>query len=304
MAKYRKIETRIWNDGKFCDLSDDGKLLFFFLLTHPHLTALGAMRISVAGMAGELNWTLERLSKALGEAFRKGLVKYDEKALFLWLPNFLKYNPPESPNVVKSWEQSLDYLPECHLKQQLISHVKSRVESLSGGFREALGEAFRKSMANQEQEQEQEQKQDQEPKQEQEQKEFKINVVEHLNTTSVDRKSALNAVVEIPLTNHQNFLIFQKHIDEWQLLYPAVDVVQELRNIRGWNLSNPKKRKTKSGILNHINAWLSKVQNQSNSNINNRSPPFQKNISSHNRQVCEDWLRESESQIIDGEIIK
>jgi hypothetical protein len=155
MSKYRKIETRIWNDKKFNALSDDGKLLFFFLLTHPHLISLGAMRISILGLAGELNWNEGRLSKAFQEVLSKGIVRYDERALFLWLPNFLRYNIPESPNVVKSWSHLLDYLPECELKNELITHARARVESLSPGFREALAEAFRKAMPNQEQEQEQ-----------------------------------------------------------------------------------------------------------------------------------------------------
>jgi hypothetical protein len=305
MARYRKVDTRIWNDEKFCALSDDAKLLFFFLLTHPHLTALGAMRISVAGMAGELNWSSERLSIALREVFQKSIVKYDEKALFLWLPNFLKYNPPESPNVVKSWSLSLDYLPECTLKKALINQVISRVERLSIGFREALGEAFRKGMPYQEQEHKQEQKQKQ--KQEQKQESLNIKVVENITVSGAERKNALGAVVEIPLNSGENFLIFQNQVEEWQTLYPAVNILQELRNIRGWNISNPKRRKTKAGILNHITAWLSKVQNASHQTIHSRSPPKQfssHNLQEFNQQVCENWLKESESKTYEGEIVK
>jgi hypothetical protein len=56
MARYRKIDPRIWNDQKFRELSDDAKIVFFLLLTHPHMTALGAMRATVAGLAAELGW--------------------------------------------------------------------------------------------------------------------------------------------------------------------------------------------------------------------------------------------------------
>lgn len=158
MARYRKIDTRIWNDQKFNELSNDGKLAFFLLLTHPHLTSLGAMRASIPGLASELHWPLDRLKKALAEGFLKKMVYYDETASFIWLPNFLKYNQPESPNVVRSWEQSLDYLPECPLKTALITHINHFMESLSDTFKEALPKAFDKGMPNQEQEQEQEQK--------------------------------------------------------------------------------------------------------------------------------------------------
>lgn len=35
MARYRKIDPRIWNDAKFSHLSNDAKLLFIYLLTSP-----------------------------------------------------------------------------------------------------------------------------------------------------------------------------------------------------------------------------------------------------------------------------
>lgn len=156
MARYRKIDTRIWNDAKFMDLSKDGKLAFVYLLTHPNLTALGAMRTSIPGLAAEIQWTLEAFAKAFREAFDKGMVKHDERASFLWVPNFLKYNGPESPNVVKAWAKSFDLLPECSMKTELHQAVKDYTKGLPKAFVQAYNEAFRKSMPNQEQEQEQE----------------------------------------------------------------------------------------------------------------------------------------------------
>src|SRR4030095_519357 len=64
MARYRKIDPRIWNDEKFRELTDDGRLVFLFILTHPHLTNLGAMRANIPGLAYEIGWDVERLSKA------------------------------------------------------------------------------------------------------------------------------------------------------------------------------------------------------------------------------------------------
>lgn len=153
MARYRKIDPRIWNDAKFRGMTDEGKLVFFFLLTHPNMTAIGAMRHTVPGMAAELGWSIERFRKGFGEPFRKGIVKHDERASFVWLPNFIKYNPPENPNVVKAWDASIDYLPECNMLNELLQHVKGFLEELPKGFQEP----FRKGLANQEQEQEQEQ---------------------------------------------------------------------------------------------------------------------------------------------------
>ena len=140
MARYRKIDTRIWNDEKFASLSDNGKLVFLFVLTHPHLTALGAMRATLPGLAAELGWTERRLSEAFQEAFRKGLFEHDSQACFVGLPNFLRYNGPESPNVVKSWAAAVDLIPECMIKQQLLQRVKAFAEA----FRKPLAKPYRK----------------------------------------------------------------------------------------------------------------------------------------------------------------
>lgn len=156
MAHYRKIDPRMWNDEKFRSLSTHGKLAFCFLLTHPHMTALGAMRATIPGLVAELGGE-KGFAEGFREAFAKGLAKHDERASFVYLPRFLRYNPPESPNVVKAWAHSVDLIPECDLKTQLLQEVKGYVEGLSEAFREALPEAFAKGMPNQEQEQEQEQ---------------------------------------------------------------------------------------------------------------------------------------------------
>lgn len=171
MAKYRKVETRIWNDEKFNSLSAYGKLSFLFILTHPHMTPLGAMRGTMEGLCSELN---EVPLESFQEVFSKSFVKYSPKDCFIILPNFLKYNSPESPNVVKSWVGSWENLPECELKVELLLCLKDYVEGLGKGlgkgsvkdsnerfkkaFNEAFGEAaakaFPKGMPIQEQEQE------------------------------------------------------------------------------------------------------------------------------------------------------
>lgn len=159
MARYRKISVRIWNDAAFAALSDDGKLAFFFVLTHPHMTPLGAMRATVSGLAEELDWTSERLAKAFREASAKGLLMADVGARCVFLPNFIKHNPPESPNVVKAWEKCLDDIPECDLKTLSVQSAMRFASGMSDAFSkacESLVEGLPKSMPYQEQEQEQE----------------------------------------------------------------------------------------------------------------------------------------------------
>ena len=73
---------------------------------------------------------------------------------------------------------------------------------------------------------------------------------------------ATEIIICIPLSNKDEFPVTKAMLVEWESLYPNVDIGQELRNIRGWNVSNEKKRKTSRGIMAHINTWLHKAQNR------------------------------------------
>ncbi len=167
MARYRKIDPRIWNDEKFSSLSHEAQRMFFFCLTHPSMTALGAFRITKSGMAEELGLSGKGFAEPFRELFRKGLVKYDERAFLLFIPNFLKYNVPENPNVVRGWTSSLDLLPECPLKTEVLLRAKACTadnDALSKAFdksfgrvTETLSEGFPKPLAKGMPKQEQEQ---------------------------------------------------------------------------------------------------------------------------------------------------
>ena len=70
------------------------------------------------------------------------------------------------------------------------------------------------------------------------------------------------SVITITLNDKSEYPIYKSMIDEWIELYPNVDVLQELRKMKGWANANPTKRKTRRGILRFINSWLSKEQDR------------------------------------------
>jgi hypothetical protein len=66
-----------------------------------------------------------------------------------------------------------------------------------------------------------------------------------------------------------------KQVEEWEQLYPAVDVMQALRSMRGWLLVQGARRKTRQGVGKFITAWLNREQDrgrESNSQAMNRKP--------------------------------
>lgn len=56
--------------------------------------------------------------------------------------------------------------------------------------------------------------------------------------------------------------ITQQQVEEWKALYPSVDVMQQLRAMKGWLDANPRKRKTKGGMKAFVNRWLAKEQDK------------------------------------------
>jgi len=81
--------------------------------------------------------------------------------------------------------------------------------------------------------------------------------------SSAPLRVTLPAIVSLPLNDKTEFDATQRHVDEWATAYPAVNVVQKLREMRAWCLSNPTNRKTRRGIEAFVNRWLAKEQDKS-----------------------------------------
>lgn len=172
MARYKKIDVRIWNDAKFNALSSDAQLIFLYLLTSPQTTMLGAVPVDKHTVSRILKFDDIRYGIGYKQLSEYGMLEYDEAGIF-WIKNFLKYNPPENPKVVISWSSLLDLLPECQLLIKIAKSVLKACETRGEAYVKALHPEFKKlakyDMSNgmtygiaypmpyQEQEQEQEQ---------------------------------------------------------------------------------------------------------------------------------------------------
>lgn len=66
----------------------------------------------------------------------------------------------------------------------------------------------------------------------------------------------------ILLHDKTEYPVMDAQVREWESLYPAVNVKQELRKMKGWCDANPARRKTGRGIQKFINAWLSREQDK------------------------------------------
>jgi len=73
---------------------------------------------------------------------------------------------------------------------------------------------------------------------------------------------ARKAAISLLLNNKAYHPVYQEEIGRWLELYPAVDVMQELRKMAGWLEANPSRRKTAKGINAFIVGWLSREQDK------------------------------------------
>lgn len=165
MARHKKIDVRMWGDEKFRSLSKsapNGQTLWFYLLTGPHTTSIpGLFMAGEMALSEALGWPVKAFREAFQEVLSKGMAEADFEARVVWIPKAMLYNPPESPNVVKSWRIYWDEIPECPLKHKAYQHLKAFTEGLGKGFGEGFKSTCSVNIArpspNQEQEQEQEQ---------------------------------------------------------------------------------------------------------------------------------------------------
>lgn len=274
MSRYRKVEVKTYGDEKFRKLSPIppcGQGLWLYLITGPHTTSVpGLFRAGRAALAEELGWEQEAFDKAFAEVFQQGMAKADWSNRVVWIPNAIRHNEPASPNVVKSWANELDLIPECELKAEAVAGIGEALATMNPAYSEAFrslqqppmpsakpsrkasAKASPKTMPNQEQEQQQQQEQQ-----------------ETLALTALAVPAAA-PFITMPLNTGSEFPISEEQVSEWQTLYPASDVRQELRGYRGWAVADPTRRKTRTGILKSVNAWLAKSHNKnSNSNRTN-----------------------------------
>ncbi|EAB9445621.1 hypothetical protein CSU32_15215 [Salmonella enterica subsp. diarizonae] len=251
-------------------------------------------------MAEELEWNIEAFDEAFQEVSSQGMAKADFKERLVWLPNALKHNKPESPNVVRSWRDEIELLPECDLKNEAIANIRNHLMALGTAYLQAFDEiltdenkpsakAYRKASPkttpNQEQEQEQEQEEDQNllrgaekispPPPEENLESCGLNLHDGTRPAHAgpERRPLSAGVPEmprpddpefirLPLNDGSEFSVTESLVSEFESLYPAVDVRQALRNQRGWLLSDLRRRKTARGIKKFITGWLAKDQNR------------------------------------------
>ena len=137
-SPYRKVSTSTWADLKVRNLSPieaSGQGLFLMLMVGPQTTNMpGVQPVGRLAFSEMLGWDVEAFDKAFGEVLQQGLAVADWKARFVFVPNAIKHNLPQSPNVVKSWAATWALVPECDLKVRAWHAIHAALSEMGPSF--------------------------------------------------------------------------------------------------------------------------------------------------------------------------
>ena len=144
VGRWRRIYANEWHAGAFQSLSDGERVVYFYARTGPQTTSVGIFRLSTAVAVEDIGGTIiptEFDLRLIVVVERCGWL-FDPATRVLWIPYWLDENPPQLPNVVRSWRKLLLNLPDCDLKYAAADLVFESLKDKPKAFREAFGKAL------------------------------------------------------------------------------------------------------------------------------------------------------------------
>lgn len=251
MRDYAKVSPKMWHGKTTKELRKRGYealLVGLYLMTSPSSNMLGLFGQPVLYMAHETGLGIEGAMKGLQGCIEAGFCAYDEDSEFVFVYEMARYQIDSelSPKDLrcKGIQKEYDGLSENPFLGDFFDRyaVAFHMTSRRGFEVEKVipSQAPSKPLPSQEQEQEQEQ--------------------ENICTDLLPESEQLLTEFSIPLNDSTEYRIPVKDMAEWELAFQAVDVSQELRQMRVWVSANPAKRKTRRGVSAFIVRWLSKAQ--------------------------------------------
>lgn len=141
-TSLQSIQRKAWDSRWWRESTTDrGRLLWFHLLSGPHLDASqapGLLRARKAQIAEELDWSVEQTGLALRELEDAEQIKLDEPHSLILLPALIDCSLPDNPNMAKAALRSYLFYPECELRDQAAGYFSKQTAALGAGFKAAV----------------------------------------------------------------------------------------------------------------------------------------------------------------------
>lgn len=136
-SRYSKIFVKIWHSKDFRMLSEEGKMLFLYLLTSPHRNMGGFYYLPLPYLCFDVGIDEKRVIKAFEELTDKDMALYDYDTQVVLIKKWFCYNPIENENQAKGLNKQLAEIPKSKLFKPFVDCVKEYckyIESILKGF--------------------------------------------------------------------------------------------------------------------------------------------------------------------------
>ena len=290
MREYAKLSPRFWigETGKAIkERGIEAQLLATYLISSPHSNMVGVYYLPLYFITHETGMSAKTVTKALQHLIELDFCTYDEEHEYIYVHNMARFQMAESLNprdhLVTNVNNSFQAFPKLKCLQNFFDKYRTRYHLKKRQDVQCSIEAPSEMLLSQENEQDQEHEQDQELENENE------GDAESENDSAYDANET--ALINILLKNGEKYEIHQSQVNEWQITYPNIDVIQVLRCIKDWNDANPKKRKLKSGIKRHINLWLAREQDKISNAIYPSNNQKSNSLFTLNQTIANEWLQ-------------
>lgn len=107
---YGRVRTLFWGDEKVRELAPLERYLGLYVMLSPHSNAIGCFRLPVAYICEDTGMTASEVGATFEALECRGIARR-LKGGFVWIPNYLRHNPPENPNVWRKCVKELQALP-------------------------------------------------------------------------------------------------------------------------------------------------------------------------------------------------
>ena len=164
---YRKIDTKMWTDPKFRNLSPHARLVFVYLITSPHGHMSGLYYLPLELCALETGLSVEQVENAIGDLFTSGLAEYDIPTCTIFVRNMMRYQG-HGIKIAKAVKNHLDTIHSKELVKKFQKHNHTLLDTLSDTPCDRVSDTPsipNPKKADKEQEKEQDQKQEKKQKQ-------------------------------------------------------------------------------------------------------------------------------------------
>jgi len=285
MARIRTVKPEFWSSEQMIECSPLARLLFIGMWNF--CDDGGIHTASYVRIKAEVfpvdNITIPEIKSLINELISQGLIfEYEHSGSLFWMvtgwerhqkidrPN-AKYPPPSS-QLLEEFTRNNSTSPRRMLDESSTSPRRVLDESSTpeGKGREGKGK---------------------ERKGKEETISSEANSLPHSPIVPTEE-----IFISLLLIDGSEFHVCEPVVQKYEKCYPGIDVRQSLRQICAWCISNPKKRKTRKGILRCVNQWLSTNQDKSGFMNNQTSNSKPLNNFDKNQLVLDQILREEDEK--------